>query len=247
MNCVKEINQKEKRIILSAFLLISLPIIIDIGVIFAKIALELSDTNIIEIYNVVRYITMAMAPFAYFLLSFATNNKAVRNILRIVAVIELLNNIDEIYFTNYKELYSLNNTMFLIKSLTQSILYLINILALCYLWGAVRRNYNLNKKSISRINSYIITVFVILPCITQTIGLFLFSQNKLAYYIILALAGIIEIALLYLVITPNIFCSESTNITTKEQYRFWNKYHLWWFIGFIGTCIGSSIVGKLLF
>ena len=240
MNCVKEINQKKKRIILSAFLLISLPIIIGIGVFFAKIALELSDTNIIEINNVVRYITMAMAPFAYFLLSFATNNKAARNILRIVAVIELLNNIDEIYF-------SLNNTMLVIKSLTQSILYLINILALCYLWGAVRRNYNLNKKDISRINSYIITVFVILPCITQTIGLFLFSQNKLAYYIILALAGIIEIALLYMVITPKIFCSESTNITTKEQYRFWNKYHLWWFIGLIGTCTGSSIVANLLF
>ena len=36
-------------------------------------------------------------------------------------------------------------------------------------------------------------------------------------------------------------------LTTKEQYRFWNKYHLWWFIGFIGTCIGSSIVANLLF
>lgn len=236
MNNTNHITQKESRTIQAAFLLISLPIIYNTGLILADIVFNSSISDYTTFNDVAKCIISLMAPFAYYLLSLAASNRAIRNILRITAAAVLLKNL---IWLNH-----VSNESTLLSQLLQSTSYIINILVICYLWGAIRRNYILDKKEIRRINIYVIGTFVILPILLDSTALFC-NQSREIFCVIQAVVNITEIALLYMVITPKIFCANSTDIQPKEQYRFWNKYHLWWFIGVVSLVIISLLIETL--
>lgn len=240
MESKKHIMQKENKMIYAAFLLISLPIIYNTVAIFAYTTFHYSINDYSTFYDVVRYTTSLMAPLAYFLLSLAASNRAIRNILKITAAAVLL--------TNSAWLYKVNNgnTAFNLINIFQSASYLIKTLVICYLWGSVRRNYILQERQITKINSYIIGIYVILPIFLDSTALLYNKDKEIFWAIQTAIVNITEIILLYMIITPNIFCAESADIPTKEQYRFWNKYHLWWFIGVVLMTLVSLLTEALL-
>lgn len=213
--------------ILVAFLLLSLSLFTDTLLIIADLVLNIAINDYQPIIKSTKYIFIITAPTAYLLLSSATSNKALKNILKITACAILLKEIIWQY-----SLTGLNETFTALKSILFGLPGLINMLVISYLWGAVKRNQKLTKNSATKINSYIAFIYIIQPAIYKLIVPLL--HNSLETYNIINLSiKVINIILLYTVITPAIFCAEPSDIPQKEQYRFWNRYHLWWLLGII--------------
>lgn len=213
--------------ILVAFLLLSLSLFTDTLLIIADLVLNIAINDYQPIIKSIKYILIITAPTAYLLLSSATSNKALKNILKITACAILLKEIIWQY-----SLTGLNETFTALKSILLGLPGLINMLVISYLWGAVKRNQKLTKNSATKINSYIAFIYIIQPAIYKLMIPLL--HNSLETYNIINLSiKVINIILLYIVITPAIFCAEPSDIPQKEQYRFWNHYHLWWLMGII--------------
>lgn len=213
--------------ILVAFLLLSLSLFTDTLLIIADLVLNIAINDYQPIIKSIKYILIITAPTAYLLLSSATSNKALKNILKITAGAILLKEIIWQY-----SLTGLNETFTALKSILLGLPGLINMLVISYLWGAVKRNQKLTKNSATKINSYIAFIYIIQPAIYKLMIPLL--HNSLETYNIINLSiKVINIILLYTVITPAIFCAEPSDIPQKEQYRFWNHYHLWWLMGII--------------
>lgn len=213
--------------ILAAFLLLSLSLFTDTLLIIADLVLNIAINDYQPIIKSTKYILIITAPTAYLLLSSATSNKALKNILKITAFAILLKDIIWQY-----SLTGLNETFTALKSILLGLPGLINMLVISYLWGAVKRNQKLTKNSATKINSYMAFIYIIQPAIYKLIIPLL--HNSLETYNIINLSiKVINIILLYTVISPAIFCAEPSDIPQKEQYRFWNRYHLWWLMGII--------------
>lgn len=213
--------------ILVAFLLLSISLFTDTLLIIADLVLNIAINDYQPILKSIKYIFIITAPTAYLLLSSATSNKALKNILKITAGAILLKEIIWQY-----SLTGLNETFTALKSILLVLPGLINMLVISYLWGAVKRNQKLTKNSATKINSYIAFIYIIQPAIYKLIIPLL--HNSLETYNITNLSiKVINIILLYTVITPAIFCAEPSDIPQKEQYRFWNRYHLWWLLGIL--------------
>ncbi|MBQ2779141.1 MAG: hypothetical protein IJF46_05145 [Bacteroidaceae bacterium] len=213
--------------ILVAFLLLSLSLFTDTLLIISDLVLNIAVNDYQPILKSTKYILIITAPTAYLLLSSATSNKALKNILKITACAILLKEIIWQY-----SLTGLNETFTALKSILLVLPGLINMLVISYLWGAVKRNQKLTKNSATKINSYIAFIYIIQPAIYKLIIPLL--HNSLETYNIINLSiKVINIILLYTVITPAIFCAEPSDIPQKEQYRFWNRYHLWWLLGIL--------------
>ena len=213
--------------ILAAFLLLSLSLFTDTLLIIADLVLNIAINDYQPIIKSTKYILIITAPTAYLLLSSATSKKALKNILKITAGAILLKEIIWQY-----SLTGLNETFTALKSILLVLPGLINMLVISYLWGAVKRNQKLTKNSATKINSYIAFIYIIQPAIYKLMIPLL--HNSLETYNIINLSiKVINIILLYIVITPAIFCAEPSDIPQKEQYRFWNLYHLWWLMGII--------------
>lgn len=213
--------------ILVAFLLLSLSLFTDTLLIIVDLVLNIAINDYQPIIKSIKYILIITAPTAYLLLSSATSNKALKNILKITAGAILLKEIIWQY-----SLTGLNETFTALKSILLALPGLINMLVISYLWGAVKRNQKLTKNSATKINSYIAFIYIIQPAIYKL--MIPLIHNSLETYNIINLSiKVINIILLYTVITPTIFCAEPSNIPQKEQYRFWNHYHLWWLMGII--------------
>lgn len=218
--------------ILAAFLLLSLSLFTDTLLIIADLVLNIAINDYQPIIKSTKYILIITAPTAYLLLSSATSNKALKNILKITAGAILLKEIIWQY-----SLTGLNETFTALKSILLGLPGLINMLVISYLWGAVKRNQKLTKNSTTKINSYMAFIYIIQPAIYKLMIPLLHNSllhNSLETYNIINLSiKVINIILLYTVITPAIFCAEPSDIPQKEQYRFWNRYHLWWLMGII--------------
>ena len=218
--------------ILAAFLLLSLSLFTDTLLIIADLVLNIAINDYQPIIKSTKYILIITAPTAYLLLSSATSNKALKNILKITACAILLKEIIWQY-----SLTGLNETFTALKSILLGLPGLINMLVISYLWGAVKRDQKLTKNSATKINSYIAFIYIIQPAIYKLMVPLLHNSllhNSLETYNIINLSiKVINIILLYTVITPAIFCAEPSDIPQKEQYRFWNRYHLWWLMGII--------------
>ena len=213
--------------ILAAFLLLSLSLFTDTLLIIADLVLNIAINDYQPIIKSTKYILIITAPTAYLLLSSATSNKALKNILKITAGAILLKDIIWQY-----SLTGLNETFTALKSILLGLPGLISMLVISYLWGAVKRNQKLTKNSATRINSYMAFIYIIQPAIYELM-VPLFHNSLETYNIINLSIKVINIILLYIVITPAIFCAEPSDIPTKEQYRFWNRYHLWWLLGIL--------------
>lgn len=219
--------------ILVAFLLLSISLFTDTLLIISDLVLNIAINDYQPIIKSTKYILIITAPTAYLLLSSATSNKALKNILKITACAILLKEIIWQY-----SLTGLNETFTALKSILLVLPGLINMLVISYLWGAVKRNQKLTKNSATKINSYMAFIYIIQPAIYELIIPLL--HNSIETYNIITLSiKVINIILLYTVITPAIFCAEPSDIPQKEQYRFWNRYHLWWLMG----TILSGIIG----
>ncbi len=218
--------------ILAAFLLLSLSLFTDTLLIIADLVLNIAINDYQPIIKSTKYILIITAPTAYLLLSSATSNKALKNILKITAGAILLKEIIWQY-----SLTGLNETFTALRSILLGLPGLINMLVISYLWGAVKRNQKLTKNSATKINSYIAFIYIIQPAIYKLMVPLLHNSllhNSLETYNIINLSiKVINIILLYTVITPAIFCAEPSDIPQKEQYRFWNRYHLWWLLGIL--------------
>ena len=225
---------KENRIFLSSFLLISSHIIYDLAAMIAFIGFNFSFTDYPLLVQTVRLIIWVITIGGYLMLSFAAKNKAVRDILKITAAAFILQYIIRGTYIGIETMHNIT------KPLLQALAYIIGTLAICYLWGAVKRNYDLEKKHRALINCYMAFVLIISPIILQ-IGIRILSFSFLNTAML-----VIEFVLLYTIIKPAIFCAESKDIPTKEQYRFWNKYHLWIIIGLIATAIGAGIINNAI-
>lgn len=213
--------------ILAAFLLLSLSLFTDTLLIIADLVLNIAINDYQPIIKSTKYILIITAPTAYLLLSSATCNKALKNILKITAFAILLKDIIWQY-----SLTGLNETFTALKSILLGLPGLINMLVISYLWGAVKRNQKLTQNSATKINSYMAFIYIIQPAIYKLMIPLL--HNSLETYNIITLSiKVINIILLYTVITPAIFCAEPSDIPQKEQYRFWNRYHLWWLLGIL--------------
>lgn len=209
-------TSKEQKIIFCALLLLILPML---PYIYTQIASLLSLPQINDkIKAVINYELVLTTPAAYLLLSLAATNKAIKNILKIVAAAKLLSG-----FIFYIE----TSMRIAPKWSLLGITGFIAILAICYLWGAVKRNYKIDKVRILCINSYIILLYIILP-LTDC-----FIVYKNFHYSALILINISKIILLCYIISHKVFCAASADIPQKEQYRFWNKFHLYWLSGVI--------------
>lgn len=226
----QKITPKARLLILSTLLIISSHIIYNLASTITYIGFNISLTDYPSLTRVCQYIVWIITPCGYFLLSGIVKNRAVKNILIITSAVLFLQSIIRYSYIN------LATSSSIIMALLQALAFLIGASITCYLWGAVKRNYNLKKKERISIDCYIAYILIISPMVLQI------GNHILSFRVINTVIIIIELILLYKIITPAIFCAESKDISTQEQYRFWNKYHLWILIGLIGNAITSAII-----
>lgn len=244
-----QITKQESNIVLLSFLLIAIALLLNITneALATFFDFRLIDENKVA-YYIYDYSVIIIGSLAYFILSFAARNKAVVNILRITAVVFLLSDITSEFLINtIKNSDNEIDIRITLVSTTLGIKHIIEMLTTCYLWGAVKRNYKLEEISIKRINFLIIFIYIIIPLITQTVipcicNMLMYEIISDMYSIVSIITSLVYIILYYMIISPAIFCANSVELPKKEQYRFWNIYHLWWFLGIVLAGILSVIV-----
>ena len=213
VNGVK-VTQKEKTVCSLAFVLLSWNYLV--GIVLCIINTLQPSLITGTIYEIIIYLIILTFPVGYSLLYSATKNKAIKNVLIVIAVLTILSNIAYLvpWHNFFPSIESLCIVLFLLSIIE-------SVFIPTYLWGSVKRNYILNKNSILYINTMIVLNTIIGPVLYL-----LFTGRGDIYWTIYALFDFIIVILLFKLISSKVFCAEST----EKQYNSWDKFIICCFV-----------------
>lgn len=217
----------------TALILLCAAIIFDFQGFLSSTHLDNVTGNILIFTTCINIIKGLLTPIALILLSAIASNKATRNITRATSVIYIV----LLIIGEFGRL----TTSHISAQLILSAVYFIRTIATLYAFGVITRNNQLNGKIQKAFNIYFVLNYLISFIIHYVTWFFL---NTAIYWSICAIIAICNVALIYQIINSNIFDGNmACDTSSKNPYKFWNKYFKWWLISIIVFVLLSAILG----
>ncbi len=217
----------------TALILLCAAIIFDFQGFLSSTHLDNVTGDILIITTCINIIKGLLTPIALILLSAIASNKATRNITRATSVIYII----LLIIGEFGRL----TTSHISAQLILSAVYFIRTIATLYAFGVITRNNQLNGKIQKAFNIYFVLNYLISFIIHNVTWFFL---NTAIYWSICAIIAICNVALIYQIINSNIFDGNmACDTSSKNPYKFWNKYFKWWLISIIVFVLLSAILG----
>lgn len=212
-----------------ALILLIAAILLDFQSFISGTHLDVQTKNTLILTTCINIIKGLLPPIALVLLSAIASNKVTRNVIRATSAIYIV-------LLIIRGLGRLTTTLFSAQ-LILSAVYFIRTLATLYAFGVITRNNQLNNKIQKAFNIYFVLNYFISLIIHTWIIL-----NTGIYWSICTIIDICNIILIYIIINSNIFDGDMTYETSsKNPYKFWNKYIKWWLISIIVFVLLSAI------